>query len=203
VCVPYTAVVPLLLLVVRWFLSKLASFGLVPESVVTMMNLQDVQQQQQQQTSSTCCVGSKNKEGGCNAGASSSSSSSSSSAVRHVSTESEFESLLRDYETVVVKFTATWCQPCKNIQPFYERQAVRYCNGDASVDNDNENDENVVAFVSIDVDELEGITNRYSVAMMPTFLVLGRNGRVVGTYRGSSEPHLETFLTEHLATKVA
>jgi Thioredoxin len=55
------------------------------------------------------------------------------------------------------------------------------------------------SFLTIDVDDFDGIAGKYNVAMMPTFLVVQGN-QVLGTYRGSSEPELETFLRSQLAS---
>jgi thiol-disulfide isomerase/thioredoxin len=78
----------------------------------------------------------------------------------------------------------SWCQPCKAIQPFYEQSSAQYAEK--------------ATFLTVDVDDFDSISNKYSVAMMPTFLVV-QGDQVLGTYRGSSEPQLEAFLKEQLA----
>jgi thioredoxin 1 len=104
--------------------------------------------------------------------------------VKELSSQEEFDTLLKKNEKVVIKFTAEWCKPCKNIQPFYENQSTLYSDK--------------ATFLTIDVDEFEDVSNKYSVAMMPTFLVV-QGPSTLGTYRGSAEPQLETFLKEQLA----
>ena len=83
---------------------------------------------------------------------------------------------------VVVKFTATWCRPCKAIQPTYALLASDY---------------GTAAFCSIDVDELDEVAASLQVAMMPTFCVF-QGGAVVERYAGSSEDQLRAFLAKHL-----
>lgn len=78
----------------------------------------------------------------------------------------------------------SWCKPCKKIQPLFEQLSAQY--GEKA------------SFLTVDVDDFDAISSKYKVAMMPTFLVVQKD-QVLGTYRGSGEPQLETFLKEHLA----
>lgn len=159
-----------MLLVFKWCLAKLAKLGLVPESVIRMLNLQQFEQ-------SSCCTKDKNKNAttlSCCAGP---------STVKELKSDKQFNNLLQEGDTVVVKFTASWCKPCKAIQPKYEELSGKYA---------------VKAeFLTVDVDDFENISSKYKVAMMPTFLVLQKD-KVLGTLRGSGEPQLEEFLKEHL-----
>lgn len=59
---------------------------------------------------------------------------------------------------VVVKFTATWCKPCKNIHPTYVA-AIKETKG-------------AVVGVVVDVDEESDLSERYLVKCMPTFVFL-------------------------------
>ena len=109
VCVPYTAVVPLALLVFKWCLSKLAKLGLVPDSVAKLLNLQQFEQ-------SSCCKTDENGKTVC----------TGKSTVKELQSEEEFNNLLKQGDILLVKFTADWCKPCKVIQPFYEELSGRY-----------------------------------------------------------------------------
>jgi thiol-disulfide isomerase/thioredoxin len=85
-----------------------------------------------------------------------------------------------------VKFTASWCKPCHNIQPYYQKKCEEYPQHN---------------FLLLDVDELDTIAAKYKVAMMPTFLILQDNDgavTVTATYRGSNEFELDAFLKENL-----
>jgi thiol-disulfide isomerase/thioredoxin len=85
---------------------------------------------------------------------------------------------------LVFCFCFSWCTPCHKIQPYYQRISSLYAES--------------ASFLTIDVDDFDGIAGKYNVAMMPTFLVV-QGDRVLGTYRGSSEPELESFLRSQLA----
>mmetsp|Transcript_20857 Transcript_20857/g.23892 ORF Transcript_20857/g.23892 Transcript_20857/m.23892 type:complete len:235 (+) Transcript_20857:47-751(+) len=225
VCVPYSAIVPLILLGLRWVVAKLQVYGLVPKFLSELMNLNHNKQQQQPQKeevpSSSCCndksialdkgsssspansTTSNNVKDQFSSSGSSSSpspSSSSSTIVKEIQSEPEFDELLLlnqnkkvigdNINKTVVKFTASWCKPCHNIQPFYEQKSKENPGHD---------------FLLVDVDELDGIASRYNVAMLPTFLILthqnsgGGGTAVTATYRGSNKHELEVFLTENLA----
>eukprot|EP00536_Pseudo-nitzschia_multiseries_P008339 jgi/Psemu1/257124/estExt_Genewise1Plus.C_2100063 len=158
VCVPYSAVIPLFLLGIKWVLSKLHTYGLLPNF--------------RKKVSSTESNDSNSSSAG----------TSSSLAVKRLESEEEFDDLLKKDAKLVVKFTAAWCQPCKKIHPFYAKQCEEHPDYD---------------FITVDVDDFDGIAGKYSVAMMPTFIVV-RGESVLGTCRGSSEPELESFLKEHL-----
>ena len=82
--------------------------------------------------------------------------------------------------------TADWCRPCKEIDPFYQSLAKKY---DAT-------------FTRIDVDDLDDVAAELSVAMMPTFVVLSRDGKEVGRVAGANEGRLEALIQEHCAERV-
>merc|ERR1712238_166829 len=127
-------------------------------------------------------------------------SSSSSTIVKEIQSEQEFDEVMLlnqnkkmmgdNNNKTVVKFTASWCKPCHNIQPYYEQKSTENPGSD---------------FLLVDVDELDGIASRYKVAMLPTFLILthqnnggGGSTIVTATYRGSNKHELEVFLTDNL-----
>ncbi len=59
----------------------------------------------------------------------------------------------------ILKFTASWCKPCKKIEPLFEElsKTPEYGN---------------VHFVSVDVDEFEEIQNDYHVLKIPCLIAL-------------------------------
>jgi hypothetical protein len=106
VCVPYTAVVPLVLLVFRWCLAKLAMLGLLPSTVVEMLNLKQFDEQQKK---SPCCE----KEGNTTTSKDSTTgaaaccgSGTGPSVVKELESDEEFDELLQRNGKVAIKFTA-------------------------------------------------------------------------------------------------
>mmetsp|Transcript_25398 Transcript_25398/g.54166 ORF Transcript_25398/g.54166 Transcript_25398/m.54166 type:complete len:193 (+) Transcript_25398:137-715(+) len=185
VCIPFSAVVPLLMYGIRWVFAKLHLYGMLPTFIAKMMNLQKASQPQQT-TSSSCCNSGKDQtksltddEQTCGT---ESEISSESAVVQELESIEQFNALLKKDKKVVVKFTADWCKPCKKIHPFFQERCAQKPEYD---------------FVTVDVDEFDEIASIYSVAMMPTFIIV-QGSSLVGTYRGSSEPELEMFLKKHL-----
>lgn len=164
VCVPYTAVVPILILAFKWVASKLAQMGLLPKFLQDILQL------------STAVSTTINKDAP-------QIESKGPSTVKPLESEAEFDELIQKKDqTVVCKFTASWCKPCHKIQPFYERLSSAYPG---------------TVFLTIDVDEYYEISSKYNVAMMPTFVVV-QGDQVLGTYAGSAEAQLQDFLREKL-----
>jgi thioredoxin 1 len=202
VCIPYTAIVPFMILGLKWIFEKLAAAGLIPAAIQERAN----SFLSNGGNKSTCC--SSATPNTCNNGSSSttklrrgkktsstlSSSSSSSSSccdaaapngVIFVKTIDEWNSIVNNNNTTVIcKMTASWCGPCKAIQPVFEELA------------NNQNKTAKVLFCVVDVDELDTFAAQHRVAMLPTFLVLKREGgEVVDRYSGSSEQKLRDLVS--------
>lgn len=175
VCVPYTAVVPLVILALKWLVTKLGLTKFFPKV------LQDALQLESVPSDKDCCSTTTTTTTTTEPLLS---KSDGPSLVKVLETDEEFEQLLNDETQIVVcKFTSSWCQPCKKIQPFFDSLSTQYKEG--------------VAFRTIDVDDFDEIATKYKVAMMPTFLVL-KGDEILGTYSGSNTNELQSFLAEHV-----
>jgi thioredoxin 1 len=171
VCVPYTAVVPICILAFKWVASKLASYGLLPEFLADLLQLKKPACEKSATTSS-CCAAKELPSG--------------PSKVQVLQKEADFDSLVSENAQIVCKFTATWCAPCKKIEPVYQRLSAGYPSA---------------SFFTIDVDDFDSLSSSFGIAMMPTFLVL-KGKEVKGTYKGSSEHELQAFLKQHVVGSV-
>jgi hypothetical protein len=103
VCVPYTAVVPLVLLALRWCLAKLAAFGLLPSSVVELLNLKEFDKKSCCETDTTT---SKDSVATTSTTTPTSSCCTGPSVVKELQSEDEFGVLLKQNKKVTIKFTA-------------------------------------------------------------------------------------------------
>ena len=209
VCVPYTAVVPILLMALRWFVGKLAEFGLLPKSVVNFLGTSTGTSTSTGtgtvSSTDSCCASASNSNN--NNSNSSTCSSSSSSGVMVVESVQQFNALLHEQVsmangTVVIKFTATWCMPCKKIAPVYHELAEMY---DA-------------LFTQVNVDDVDlgrVVGAQFKVTCMPTFCIVstmvdggkdnGENNNELSTptttvvkMSGSDERKLRSFMADHL-----
>ena len=83
---------------------------------------------------------------------------------------------------VIVDFWATWCGPCQFMLPIFERMAKKYKN---------------VRFARVNVDEAQGISQRYQVYAIPTFLVF-KEGQLVDKAVGAvGEPGLHMLAQKY------
>lgn len=68
----------------------------------------------------------------------------------------------------LVKFWATWCGPCKKLEPLFETL---------------KNEFSEICFVSVDVEQESSLAQRYKVRTLPTLLLL-KDGQEVSRISG-------------------
>lgn len=165
------------MLIVRWFAEQLSKRGLLPKKLAMMVGMAAPTK-----SKGDCC--SKDVAATTNG-----KNSAKTGVVTTIETVEQFDSILQSQSQsngyTVVKFTATWCKPCKAIQPFVDELAVLH-SGAAS-------------FVSVDVDDLDDISGRYNVMAMPTFIAF-HGGEKVDSMSGTKESKLEEFVKKNLPT---
>ncbi|KAL5582389.1 hypothetical protein UlMin_014831 [Ulmus minor] len=82
---------------------------------------------------------------------------------------------------LVIDFSASWCGPCKFMEPVFNDMAARFTDVD---------------FVKIDVDELSDVSQEFGVQAMPTF-VLVKKGKEVDRVVGAKKDELERKVQKH------
>ncbi|CAO2841950.1 unnamed protein product [Amaranthus hypochondriacus] len=82
---------------------------------------------------------------------------------------------------VVIYFTATWCGPCRYMEPTIKELAAKY----ADVD-----------LVKIDVDQLFDVSGEFGVQVMPTFLFM-KNGKEIDKVVGAKKEDLQRKVEKH------
>lgn len=80
-------------------------------------------------------------------------------------TDANFESLIKSSKPIVIDLWATWCGPCKQFAPTFDRLAKEF--------------EGKVIFGKVDVDSNPGITAKMKIRTVPT-IIFFKNGNVVG-----------------------
>ncbi|XP_044039527.1 thioredoxin [Siniperca chuatsi] len=98
--------------------------------------------------------------------------------VREVHNLEEFKAILKEAgdKLVVVDFTATWCGPCKQIGPEFEKESA------------NPENKNVI-FLKVDVDEADDVSSSCNINCMPTFQFY-KNGEKVFEFSGANKATL-------------
>ncbi|XP_010422468.1 PREDICTED: thioredoxin H2-like [Camelina sativa] len=76
---------------------------------------------------------------------------------------------------LVVDFSASWCGPCRMIEPTIHAMAEKFTDVD---------------FVKLDVDELPDVAKEFNVTAMPTF-VLVKRGKEIERIIGAKKEELE------------
>ncbi len=95
-------------------------------------------------------------------------------------TEENFDRLSRSDRPMFVDFWATWCGPCRIMEPVVEKLAAKYSGR--------------VLFGKVNVDEEMNISSRYQVFSIPTFMVF-KNGQPMDAVIGAvGEASLERLL---------
>ena len=95
-------------------------------------------------------------------------------------TEANFDQLSSGAKPLFVDFWATWCGPCRIMDPVVERLAAKYSDK--------------VVFGKVNVDEEINISSRYQVFSITTFMVF-RGGQPMDAVIGAvGEPSLERLL---------
>ncbi|MGI0047303.1 MAG: thioredoxin [Nitrosotalea sp.] len=83
---------------------------------------------------------------------------------------------------IIVDFWAAWCGPCQFMLPIFTRMAKKYKS---------------IKFARVNVDEAQGISQRYQVYSIPTFLVF-KGGKLVDKAVGAvGEPGLHMLAQKH------
>ncbi len=72
-------------------------------------------------------------------------------------TEANFDSLSSGRKPMLVDFWASWCGPCRIMDPIVEKLAAKYSDR--------------VVFGKVNVDEEINISSRYQVFSIPTFMI--------------------------------
>jgi len=95
-------------------------------------------------------------------------------------TEKNFEEMSSGGKPLFVDFWATWCGPCRIMDPIVEKLAAKYSDR--------------VVFGKVNVDEEMNISSRYQVFSIPTFMVF-KSGQPMDAVIGAvGESSLEQFL---------
>ncbi len=91
--------------------------------------------------------------------------------VKRISDKRSFEECIKSYDTVLIKFEADWCMPCKAMAPIV---------GEFSKNNPS------VGVIAVDIEgeDIFDILGEYQVKSVPTFVVL-KGGSIVNRAVGT------------------
>ncbi|XP_027362367.1 thioredoxin H2-like [Abrus precatorius] len=92
-----------------------------------------------------------------------------------------FNALKETNKLMVIEFTASWCGPCKLMDPVVREFAAKYTD---------------VEFIKVDVEELLELSQAFQVQQLPTFMLIKR-GKVADKSVGIKKEELKKKIEEH------
>lgn len=91
--------------------------------------------------------------------------------VKEIKSEKEFLKVIKE-GNVVVDFYATWCGPCKMLEPITEEMSEKYSS--------------IATFYKLNVDEVESVAANLSISSIPT-VILYKDGNAANGFLGYRE----------------
>jgi len=76
-------------------------------------------------------------------------------AVTELTTES-FEVTIKEHDFVIIDFWATWCGPCQNFAPIYEKVSESYPN---------------ITFAKVNTEEEVELARHFQIRSIPTLMI--------------------------------
>lgn len=163
VCIPYSAILPLLAFLFRYMAGPLAKVsrlikkflpwaGLSRDSTVKTGGDDATGKHTNSVVSSSCCREEIIVE-------TNSMVEEKSEVVTSIKSMKQWEDHHAKYETIICKFTATWCKPCKLIEPQFHLLAEEYYNS--------RTEEDRVSFVKVNRSIYVGLSYAYITVRGP------------------------------------
>ena len=101
---------------------------------------------------------------------------------------SQFESLIKDNDIVIIDFWASWCAPCKQFAHVYERVAELY---------------QTIKFAKVNIEEEPELAETFQIRSIPHLMVF-KQGIVIYSEAGSMpESTLKELVDQAIAADVS
>ncbi|CAF1360182.1 unnamed protein product [Rotaria sordida] len=112
--------------------------------------------------------------------------------IFHVQDEADFQKQVLDSKKpFLVNFQASWCGPCRILEPRLEKLITNY-NKDVKTSSGDQ----YITLAKIDIDKFGELSSKYNVQAVPTVLAI-KNGKEIGRFTGLiDEDRIETILDQ-------
>merc|ERR1711871_8126 len=171
VCIPYSALLPLVLFILKPILEFLGLYKYLEQ-------FQGGGAKNKTSASSSRLKLSEEKKDSC-------CSKPTPCRGEYLEDESQWKDIIGSAEPTLVRFTASWCKPCKKLEPEYH-QLMK--------------DESSLRSISLDIDELEAISAEAKVNAIPCFHVY-RNGNLLKSWVDSDANTMRSMVNEFMDLK--
>jgi len=106
-------------------------------------------------------------------------------AVVRVTSEDVFnETVLKHDGPVLVDFWASWCPPCRAMDPIIEKAASQR--------------KGIMPFAKIDIDQTRSLAERFNIRAVPTLMIF-HQGKAIAAYEGAMrQPALDQWIQDQL-----
>lgn len=95
--------------------------------------------------------------------------------IKTVTEEELREEILESPEPVLIDFYATWCAPCRTMEPVLDELADEF--------------ENRIRFLKVNVEDEPDLSNALGISAVPT-IVLVNGGKVLALFHGAVPAHV-------------
>ena len=99
--------------------------------------------------------------------------------------ESQWGEVIQSTEPTLVRFTASWCKPCKQLEPEYYLLLK---------------EESSLRSITVDIDEFDTISAEAKVTAIPCFNVY-QSGKIVKSWGDGKADTMRSMMNEYMSTK--
>ena len=104
--------------------------------------------------------------------------------IQKVNSKQKFDEIIQNSKVpVFVKFTASWCGPCKMMIPVIEKLASELTN---------------VKFLEVDVDDSDGLSEEYFISSVPTMMIFKNGEKMDETSGALPYDELKSFIQQYI-----
>ena len=178
ICIPISMLWPILLLAIKPvynYLAKVFNWTPIGETTKSTDGLC---------TGDTCCIPSNNNNNDDNKEEDNNNNNEEELSNNYIifNDSHSLDEICHKSTHNYLKFTATWCRPCKEIEPVFHDLSAKYKKS---------------SFISIDVDEFEDVAAKYTVMALPLFVVVDKHTKQIDKLMGKDKEKLIKLIEKY------
>ena len=171
ICVPYTALFPLLFMIIKPLLTLLGLWPLIESLIGSKRSTKSDKVSEAVSDLSSCCTVPLND---------STESKDITYTGEYLTDRTQWSQVIDNDRFTLIRFSASWCKPCKAIEPLYF----------SLVGPDK------IRSISIDIDEHDEIASTANVIVLPTFQIY-QDGNCIESMTSSDAEKLKALVAKY------